>query len=136
MRVSAQTQAQLQTISETGLIRKLGQLQSNPCQAGCNSWTGPARSVVRLAAAKPDAAAANKSEARAVKTQPVYTRLNLEFLEAILGAQKTVHADVLRICPDCKGRRVRPGVAASSCGFCRGSGQVLRSRAGMTWRCT
>lgn len=80
-------------------------------------------------------AAASKSEAttKAAKTKPVYTQLTLEFLEAVLGAQKTVQAEVLRICPDCNGRRIRPGVASSSCGFCRGTGQVLRSRKGELW---
>ncbi|KAK9840291.1 hypothetical protein WJX74_006997 [Apatococcus lobatus] len=74
----------------------------------------------------------NKSETstQPAKTKPVYTQLTLDFLEAVLGAQKGIQAEVLRICPDCNGRRIRPGVASSSCGFCRGTGQVLRSRAG------
>ena len=66
----------------------------------------------------------------ASQTPPVYTGVTLTFLEAVLGAQKTIKAEVRRVCPDCNGRRVRPGVAASTCGFCRGTGHVLRSRRG------
>ena len=95
-----------------------------------SSHYAPRRRLGRLRPAPRAAASKSQASTEPVKTKPVYTQLTLEFLEAVLGAQKTVQAEVLRICPDCGGRRIRPGVASSSCGFCRGTGQVLRSRKG------
>lgn len=60
----------------------------------------------------------------------VELRLDLSFLEAALGAQKTVTYQRYEDCGACQGSGVAKGAKLQACKICRGSGQETRSRGG------
>ncbi len=54
--------------------------------------------------------------------------LNLEFLESVFGAEKTLVYERLEPCGTCGGGGSEPGSKASTCRLCGGSGQVRRAQ--------
>ena len=54
--------------------------------------------------------------------------LELEFEEAVFGAQKEVRLSQPVACPTCRGRGARPGTSPTTCSECGGSGEVHRVR--------
>lgn len=61
------------------------------------------------------------------KGSDINVNLEIEFMEAILGAQKYVSIPRLDQCGTCKGTRCRPGSAPTTCGACGGKGfQAMR----------
>ncbi len=124
----------MQVVRPAQALTSLGHCRDLYCTLDSARWLGPQAGLISSSfgghSCKVAASQASKTSTPS-KAPPVYTRLTVQFLEAILGAQKTLQAEILRVCPDCKGRRARPGVAASTCGFCRGTGRVLRSGRGV-----
>ena len=58
------------------------------------------------------------------------TSLTITFEEAVFGAEKEIHINRSDVCGRCHGARSEPDTTASTCGNCRGSGQVRRSQQG------
>jgi molecular chaperone DnaJ len=54
--------------------------------------------------------------------------LDLEFAEAVLGAQKEVAVRAATVCETCSGTGSRPGTTATTCSNCQGRGEVRRVR--------
>lgn len=52
--------------------------------------------------------------------------LELEFLEAIHGCEKTVSIPRMEICDACDGRKSQGGAKAMTCSMCNGNGSVIR----------
>ena len=48
--------------------------------------------------------------------------IEIEFMEAVNGAAKTITFARNDICITCKGTRAKPGTSASNCGGCGGTG--------------
>ena len=48
--------------------------------------------------------------------------LEIEFMDAINGIQKTVTLSRTDVCGTCKGSKAKPGTSASACGGCGGTG--------------
>ncbi len=59
------------------------------------------------------------------KGKDVIVNLDISFMEAIQGCQKTVSFDRVTICSTCNGNRCRPGTSPSQCTQCGGSGRVF-----------
>lgn len=55
-------------------------------------------------------------------------RLDLDFEEAIFGAEKEIEVTRDEPCSRCKGTRAEPGTKATRCPTCNGAGQVRQSR--------
>lgn len=61
------------------------------------------------------------------KGQDVVLNLEIEFMEAIEGASKTVSYQRTDVCQTCKGSKAKPGSSPSTCGGCNGQGfQTIR----------
>lgn len=54
------------------------------------------------------------------KGQDIVLNLEIEFLEAVEGTQKTVSFGRTDVCPTCKGTKSKPGTSPSTCGGCGG----------------
>ncbi|MDQ6783392.1 MAG: molecular chaperone DnaJ [Actinomycetota bacterium] len=54
--------------------------------------------------------------------------IDLEFDEAVFGADHTLEVRLPQSCPTCEGRGARPGTSASTCSTCKGVGEVRRVR--------
>ncbi|MGP8208069.1 MAG: J domain-containing protein [Acidimicrobiales bacterium] len=54
--------------------------------------------------------------------------LDLEFAEAVLGAEKEVAVRAAALCETCSGTGSRPGTTATTCSACNGRGEVRRVR--------
>jgi molecular chaperone DnaJ len=54
--------------------------------------------------------------------------LDLEFAEAVLGAEKEVAVRAATLCETCSGTGSRPGTTATTCTTCNGRGEVRRVR--------
>ena len=54
------------------------------------------------------------------KGTDIAVTLEIEFMEAVLGAQKTVSFQRNDECSTCKGSRCRPGSSPTTCSVCRG----------------
>lgn len=64
--------------------------------------------------------------------QDVFMNLDLEFMEAINGANKTVKLFKKGVCTTCKGSKAKPGTAPSKCFQCGGRGTVSYRQGPMT----
>jgi molecular chaperone DnaJ len=54
--------------------------------------------------------------------------LNIDFKEAVFGTQKQIRFQRHSKCKKCKGSGAQPGTSPSTCGTCKGSGQVRRAQ--------
>jgi len=54
--------------------------------------------------------------------------LDLEFAEAVLGAEKEVVVRAASLCETCSGTGARPGTTAVTCSTCQGQGELRRVR--------
>ena len=53
--------------------------------------------------------------------------LEIEFMDAINGANKTITFSRVDVCGTCKGSKAKPGTSPSTCGGCGGTGfQTMR----------
>jgi molecular chaperone DnaJ len=52
--------------------------------------------------------------------------IQIDFTEAIFGAEKTVTLDIDDVCEVCSGNGAKPGTKLKQCPTCRGAGQVTR----------
>lgn len=59
------------------------------------------------------------------KGRDIIVTVEISFLEAIQGCQKTVAVDRVAVCSTCNGSKCRPGSSPSQCGTCQGSGKVF-----------
>jgi molecular chaperone DnaJ len=48
--------------------------------------------------------------------------IEIDFMEAINGASKTISFSRIDVCGTCKGTKAKPGTSPSNCGSCGGSG--------------
>ncbi len=60
--------------------------------------------------------------------QDLLMKLEIDLLEAARGTTKTVEITRQETCIDCKGTGAKAGTVATTCEYCRGSGQVVQSR--------
>lgn len=58
----------------------------------------------------------------------VEAMLDLEFAEAVLGAEKEVTVRAAMACETCSGTGARPGTTPTTCGTCNGTGEMRRVR--------
>lgn len=54
--------------------------------------------------------------------------LDLPFMEAVFGAERTVEIQHLEKCDDCTGSGAKEGSAVSTCGMCQGTGQITQTQ--------
>ena len=53
--------------------------------------------------------------------------LDIDFMEAIFGVEKTVELDIDGQCTTCKGSRAKPGSEVKDCTTCDGQGEVIQT---------
>lgn len=53
--------------------------------------------------------------------------LEIDFMEAIFGVEKTVELELDDQCPICLGRRAKPGSEVKDCSTCNGQGEVIQT---------
>jgi len=54
--------------------------------------------------------------------------LNLEFMEAAFGTEKSISIEKAEICPTCNGSGCEPGTQPEICNYCGGTGQATRTQ--------
>jgi molecular chaperone DnaJ len=59
------------------------------------------------------------------KGRDIITNIEISFMEAINGCQKTVGFERTSVCSTCNGTKCKPGSAPIQCGTCAGSGKVF-----------
>jgi len=59
------------------------------------------------------------------KGKDIVVNLEINFMDAINGAQKTVSFDRISVCGTCNGSRCKPGSSPTQCSTCNGSGKVF-----------
>ena len=53
--------------------------------------------------------------------------IDIEFMEAVNGCQKTVQYGKTEVCGTCNGSKAKPGTGSTTCNACGGSGmQTIR----------
>lgn len=57
-----------------------------------------------------------------MKGKDIIVVIEIDFMEAINGAQKAVQFGRTDICVTCKGTKSKPGTGESKCGACGGAG--------------
>eukprot|EP00842_Homolaphlyctis_polyrhiza_P001394 jgi/Hompol1/2255/HPOL_005915-RA len=62
--------------------------------------------------------------------EDISTSMNITFMEAAKGTKKPLSYVSVRNCQPCSGSGLKPGQKASTCGVCKGTGQVVFSRGG------
>jgi molecular chaperone DnaJ len=63
---------------------------------------------------------------RAKRGRDVEAEIELDFEEAVFGAEKTLTLRLNDVCEHCKGKTVEPGHELKDCDDCKGSGQRVR----------
>ena len=58
----------------------------------------------------------------------IQMRLEIDLLESARGATRSLDLNRSEPCADCRGSGARKGTVATTCDYCRGSGQVVTSR--------
>jgi hypothetical protein len=58
-------------------------------------------------------------------TRPRSTELQINFLDAVFGCEREIEVDRLAGCKTCDGSGVKKGTTSSTCGNCKGQGQVI-----------
>lgn len=58
----------------------------------------------------------------------ISVELTVEFDEAVLGSEKLLRYPVQHVCDTCEGTGSKPGSSATTCGTCKGRGQVYHSQ--------
>jgi len=53
--------------------------------------------------------------------------MQIDFEEAIFGAEKTIEPNIKDTCDTCRGTGAKPGTTATSCQTCGGTGQTIRA---------
>jgi molecular chaperone DnaJ len=71
-------------------------------------------------------------ESRSKKGKDILVNLELSFMEAINGCQKSVAFDRIAVCSTCNGSKSRPGTGQTKCFTCGGSGRVVYRQGLMT----
>lgn len=66
-----------------------------------------------------------KKNAGSKKGKDIIVNLELNFMDAINGAQKSVNFDRISVCGTCNGSRCKPGSSPAQCSTCNGSGKVF-----------
>jgi molecular chaperone DnaJ len=66
------------------------------------------------------------------KGRDILTNIDIQFMEAIEGCQKTVVFDRTSVCSTCNGTKARPGTGQTKCSTCGGSGKVVYRQGFMT----
>lgn len=64
------------------------------------------------------------SSQQQVKGQDVVLNMEIDFMDAVNGASKTVTYGRTDVCGTCKGTKAKPGTSAATCGACGGQGFV------------
>lgn len=66
-----------------------------------------------------------------MKGANIRTRVDLDFLEAVFGCEKSIELTVKETCSSCNGSGAKKGTAPETCPACKGQGQVVRTRQSM-----
>jgi molecular chaperone DnaJ len=59
------------------------------------------------------------------KGKDIVVQLEINFMDAIHGVQKTVSFDRISVCSTCNGTKCRPGSSPTQCSTCGGTGKVF-----------
>ena len=62
----------------------------------------------------------------------ILTNIEISFMEAIEGCQKSVSFERVSVCTTCNGSKARPGTGQTKCSTCSGSGKVFYRQGFMT----
>ncbi len=54
--------------------------------------------------------------------------LEIEFEQAVFGAQRDIQINRMEVCPNCKGSGAEPGTTPMRCSECNGTGQIRRAQ--------
>ncbi len=60
--------------------------------------------------------------------QDIRYRIQLEFMEAVFGAKKSINITIDDTCETCNGTGAKPGTEVKTCQTCHGSGQVYETQ--------
>ena len=66
----------------------------------------------------------SRGRGRSRRGADIETEVELDFLEAVFGVEKSLELMKTVKCPHCDGNKAEPGTKISDCGTCQGSGQV------------
>jgi molecular chaperone DnaJ len=69
-----------------------------------------------------------QTRSRRQRGEDLLYELDLTLEEAIFGTEKTIHLPVVKVCDTCSGSRAAPGSKVTTCGTCKGAGQVRISQ--------
>ena len=67
----------------------------------------------------------SSKKAASKKGKDIIVNLEINFMDAISGAQKTVTFDRISVCGTCNGSRCKPGSSPTQCSTCTGTGKVF-----------
>jgi len=62
--------------------------------------------------------------------------MELDFMEAAFGVDRSIDIEKMEVCPTCEGSSCEPGTTPETCRQCQGSGQVSRNQGFFTVRTT
>mgnify|MGYP003572781068 CR=1 FL=1 len=68
-----------------------------------------------------------RSRSRASRGSDLRYDLELDFMEAAFGTEKSMDLEKMEVCPSCDGNGCEPGTGPENCRQCQGSGQVSRN---------
>ncbi len=70
----------------------------------------------------------NRSGSRARRGADLQYDLQIEFEEAVFGAEREIEFERAMLCPTCKGTKSKPGSSSTPCKTCAGFGQIRQSQ--------
>jgi len=77
-----------------------------------------------------------RSRTRSRRGSDLRYDLEISFMEAAFGVEKSIELEKMEVCPTCDGDGCEPGTGPETCRHCAGSGQVSRNQGFFTVRTT
>ncbi len=73
-------------------------------------------------------ASSRRSRSTSSRGRDIETSIEIDFEEAIHGAERTIELQKFDVCSRCRGNRAEPGTTLSECSACKGSGEITETR--------
>jgi molecular chaperone DnaJ len=77
-----------------------------------------------------------REERRSTRGEDIILSMEIPFMDAVQGSQRTVRVERKAACGTCKGSRVKPGTNATKCSSCSGRGVIFIQKGPMSIQMT